>query len=53
MTGDNVMPATGMHAQPAPAAESSKEAADLSAAFGPLFRAVPMELLTKIVPAET
>ena len=31
---------------------SGNEDADLSAAFGPLFRALPKELLTKIVPAE-
>ena len=36
-----------------PAAVSSKEDADLSAAFGPLFGALLKELLTKIVPAET
>ena len=36
----------------APAVVSSDEGADLCAAFGPLFRALPKELLSKIVPAE-
>ena len=46
------MPGTAVPSE-SPAAVSSKEDADLSAAFGPLFGALLKELLTKIVPAET
>ena len=46
-----VMPVTAVPSE-SPAAVWSKEDADLSAAFGPLFRALPKELISKIVPAE-
>ena len=48
----SVMPAA---AAPVPAPEvvsSNKEDANLSAAFGPLFRALPKELVAKTMPAE-
>ena len=45
------MPATAVPSQ-SPALVSSNEDAVLSAAFGPLFRALPKELISKIVPAE-
>ena len=45
-----MMTKTAVPAQPT--LVPSNEYDDLSAAFGPLFTALPKELLTKIVPAE-